>query len=329
MKFLAPLALVLALFALPGAALAQSAPDPRAGVFSTEQAYPSKFAEVDGVQMHYVEGGNSKGQVFLFLHGNPTSSYLWRNVMPHVEPFGRVIAVDLIGFGKSDKPDSDYTFQDHSKYVDGFIKTLDLKDIVLVIHDWGSMLGFDYARRHTGNVKGIAFMEALVPPAFPAPSYEAMGPIGDIFRQWRDPETGPALLIDQNMFIEEILLKGALTRELTEAEKDAYRAPFLDPASRKPIYVWPNELPIEGKPARNVEAVLKVGEWLQTSQTPKLLLYARPGAIVSPESAAWMRANYKNIETVFVGYGSHYIQEDNPEVIGRNIADWYDRTFAE
>lgn len=328
MRPLAQIACTLVLFALPLSSFAQERPDPRAGVFSAEQAYPSRFVDVDGVSMHYVEGGAADGQVFLFLHGNPTSSYLWRNVMPHVEPMGRVIAVDLIGFGKSDKPDSDYTFQAHSKYVDGFIEALGLKDIVLVIHDWGSILGFDYARRNSDNVRGIAFMEALIPPAFPFESLEAMGPMGDLFRQFRDPVLGKVLLIDQNMFIEELLLKGALTRELSDAEKDAYREPFLDPSSRKPILVWPNELPIAGEPARNVKVVLKVDEWLKTSKTPKLLLYASPGAIVSPESAAWMRANHRNIETVFVGYGSHYIQEDNPQVIGRNIADWYQRTFS-
>ncbi len=329
-RYLANLTLLLALplFVTPISTLAQEQPDPRAGIFSTEQAYPSKFVEVDGVSMHYVEGGTAEGQVFLFLHGNPTSSYLWRNVMPHVEPIGRVIAPDLIGFGKSGKPDSDYTFQTHSKYVDGFIAALELKDIVLVIHDWGSMLGLDYARRNPGNIKAVVFMETFAPPAVLASSYETMGPFGEIFRQWRDPVNGPALLIDQNIFIEEVLLKGALTRKLTQAEKDAYREPFLDPASRKPILVWPNEVPIAGKPARNVEVVTKAGEWLQTSETPKLLLYARPGAIIPPESAEWMRANYRNIETVFVGYGSHYIQEDNPEVIGRNIADWYQRSFT-
>lgn len=328
MKYLVRLASALLLLATSMTALAQEQPDVRAGVFSMEQAYSSKFVDVAGVSMHYVEGGAADGQVFLFLHGNPTSSYLWRNVMPHVEPQGRVIAVDLIGFGKSDKPDSDYTFQAHSKFVDGFIAALDLKDIVLVIHDWGSMLGLDYARRNTGNVKGVAFMEAITPPAFPMPGLESMGPSAELFRAFRDPVEGKALVIDQNIFVEQLLLNGALTRQLSDAEKDAYREPFLDPASRKPILVWPNELPIGGEPARNVEAVLKAGEWLQTSETPKLLLYASPGAIVNPESAAWMRANFRNIETVFVGYGAHYIQEDNPEVIGRNVADWYERTFA-
>lgn len=337
MKIFRILATALSLSTISILAAAQPMPNPREGVFSDQPAYPSSYVVVDEVRMHYVDSGSetkdpssdrASEQVFLFLHGNPTSSYLWRNVMPYVEPLGRVIAVDLIGFGKSGKPESDFTLQDHSRFVDGFIDALNLKDIVLVIHDWGSMLGFDYARRNARNVKGIAFMEAIVPPAYPASSYEAMGPMGDLFRQFRDAKTGKALLIDQNMFIEELLIKGAVTRTLSEVEADAYREPFTDPASRKPIYVWPNELPIGGHPARNVKAIEAAGEWLKTSGIPKLLLYVRPGAIVSPESAAWMRDHYRNIETVFVGYGRHYIQEDNPEVIGRNIADWYMRQFG-
>jgi haloalkane dehalogenase len=200
---------------------------------------------------------------------------------------------------------------------------LELEDIVLVIHDWGSMLGLDYARRNSDNVKGVVFMEAIVPPAFPMESVAGMGSAGELFAAFRKPETGKPLLIDQNIFVEQIVGNAAVTRAMSEAEMAVYRAPFLDPATRFPIYVWPNELPIGGEPARNVEAVEKVGQWLRTSGTPKLLLYARPGAIVGPEAAEWMAANYRNIETRFVGYGAHYIQEDNPEVIGRSIADWY------
>jgi len=299
--------------------------DPREGIFSSEVIYDSKFVEVAGSRMHYVEGG--EGQAFLFLHGNPTSSYLWRNIMPLVEAKGRVIAPDLVGFGKSDKPEIDYTLQSHQAFVDGFIEALDLKDIVLVIHDWGSMLGLDYARRHADNVKAIAMMEAIIPPTFPMESLDAMGPAADLFRQFRNPETGRPLLIDQNAFVEQLLLNAPVTRELADEEKNVYRAPFTDPKSREPIYVWPNELPIEGKPQRNVEAVQKVGAWLRDSETPKLLLYARPGALVPPPAADWMQANYRNLEAVFVGYGTHYIQEDNPESIGRNIVNWYNRTF--
>jgi haloalkane dehalogenase len=154
-----------------------------------------------------------------------------------------------------------------------------------------------------------------------------MGPAGDLFRRFRDPVEGRKLLITDNMFIEGLLANGAITRELTEAEIEAYRQPIIDPADREPIFVWPSELPIAGKPARNVEVVTRIGEWLKTSDTPKLLLYASPGALVPPWAAEWMADNYRNIEVIFVGYGSHYIQEDDPETIGRNIVNWHQRHF--
>ncbi len=294
-----------------------------ADVISADYPYAPHFVNVAGSRIHYVEQG--EGEPILMLHGNPTSSYLWRNVIPFVSPVGRVIAMDLIGFGESDKPKIDYTLQDHYRYVEGFIAALGLKNVTLVIHDWGSVLGLEYARQHPDNVKAIAMMEAIIPPAFPMPSVDALG---DLFRQFRDPEKGRELLIDQNVFIEQILADATITRKMTTAEMDHYRAPFIDPASRLPIYVWPNELPIGGEPARNVQAVQQIGEWLKQSGVPKLLLYARPGAIVSPESALWMQQNYRNLDAVFVGYGRHYIQEDQPESIGRNIAMWYRRVDA-
>ncbi len=307
------------------AAQGGEAPDPRDGVFSADFPYESRYAEVDSQRLHYIDKG--EGQTFLFLHGNPTSSYLWRNVMRYVEPSGRVIAVDNIGFGKSDKPDLDYTYQTHYKFINGFIRVLNLKNLILVVHDWGSVIGLDYARQNETNVRGVVFMEAIIPPSFPMADLTAFGGPDGLFAQFRTPETGKELLINQNLFVEQLLGQGALTRQLSKAELDVYRAPFVDPATRFPIYVWPNELPINGKPARNVAAVLAVGEWLKTSTMPKLLQYASPGAIVPPQAAGWMAENYPNIETQFVGYGAHYIQEDNPEAIGRGIADWYRRNF--
>jgi len=285
--------------------------------------YESNFVDVLGSRMHYVEDG--EGEPILFLHGNPTSAYLWRNVIPHVAPVGRSIAVDLIGFGRSDKPQLDYTFQDHYRYVEGFIEALGLDNLTLVVHDWGSVLGLEYARRHPDKVKGVAMMEAIVPPAFPMASLDGMGSGADLFGRFRDPQTGKQLLMEDNVFIEQILGNATVTREMSEAEMTWYRVPFPTPETRFPIYVWPNELPIAGKPARNVEVVRRVGEWLETSATPKLLLYARPGAIIDPDTAALMQARYRNLEAIFVGPGSHYIQEDNPEVIGRNVALWYQR----
>ena len=303
----------------------QAATDPRADVFSPDFPYESRYIEIEGEKLHYIDQG--EGQIFLFLHGNPTSSYLWRNVMPYVEPSGRIIAVDNIGFGKSAKPDLDYTYQTHYRFIDGFIAALDLTDIVLVVHDWGSVIGLDYARQHEANVRGVVFMEAIIPPSFPMADLTPLGGADGLFAKFRTPDAGKQLLIEENVFVEQLLVQGALTRQLSEAEANAYRAPFTNPASRFPIYVWPNELPIAGEPARNVEVVNAVVAWLKTSKCPKLLQYASPGAIVPPTAAQWMVANYPNIEAQFVGYGAHYIQEDNPEVIGRGIADWYRRTI--
>lgn len=297
--------------------------DPRSAVFRSEQPYPSRHIDVLGERLHYIESG--RGQVFLFLHGNPTSSHLWRNVMPYVEPHGRVIAVDNIGFGKSAKPELDYTYQTHSKFIDAFIEAMQLENLILVVHDWGSVLGLDYARRHPDNVRGVVFMEAIIPPAFPMQDLGALGGSDGLFARFREPESGRRLLMQQNVFIEQLLGQGAVTRTITEEEMAAYREPFPDAESRFPIYVWPNELPIGGEPARNVAVVEAVGDWLKSSATPKLLQYVSPGAIISPATAEWMARHYPNLETQFVGYGAHYIQEDNPEAIGRGIADWFRR----
>ncbi len=289
--------------------------------------YDSKTVNVLGSNMHYVEGGQSGGDVFLFLHGNPSSSYLWRNVMPHLEPLGRVIAVDLIGMGQSDKPKLKYTFQDHSRYINAFISKLKLKDVTLVIHDWGSVLGLEYARTHQRNVKAIAMMEAIIPPRFPMTGYEGFGAGANIMKAFRDPVKGRAMVIDQNMFIERILLNGAITRKLNETEKTAYRAPFLNAADREPILMWPNELPVDGRPARNVKVINKIGDWLKTSKIPKLVLWASPGSLITEKEASWMQENYRNLEAVYIGRGLHFIQEDQPEAIGRNINIWHQRTF--
>ncbi len=283
--------------------------------------YESKFAKVLGAKMHYVEEGN--GDPILLLHGNPTSSYLWRNIIPYLKSRGRVIAVDLIGMGKSDKPDIDYYFTDHTDYLEAFIEELGLKNVTLVIHDWGSALGMHYASRHEGNIKGVAFMEPIVPPAAPFPSYDAMR-IGAIFKVMRDPKTGPKMLMDENAFIERIL-PGGVMRDLTEEELDAYRAPFKSRESRKPIWRWPNEVPIGGEPVSTTQIVENYSRWMLGTDTPFLLLYVSPGSLLPLSSVDWLTENLNNIETVFVGGGLHYIQEDQPEFIGRAIADWLRR----
>jgi len=273
--------------------------------------------EVLGSRMHYEESG--EGKPVLFLHGNPTSSYLWRNVTPHVAGAGRCIALDLIGMGRSDKPDLDYRFVDHARYVDSFIEALGLEDIVLVVHDWGSALGFHYAHRNADNVRGLAFMEAILAPV---PSWEAF-PEGarELFQAFRTPELGWDLIAKQNVFIERAI-PGSVVRELTEEEMDAYRAPFPDEASRKPIWRWPNEIPIAGEPADVVAIVGAYSAWLQETQLPKLLFHAEPGALVQAPAVSWARSAFPNLETVDLGPGIHYVQEDNPDTIGREVARW-------
>ena len=314
-------AAVLAASVTAGAALAQDDAAPSAGpAISAEFPYEHRTVEVLGSRIAYVDEG--EGDPILFIHGNPTSSYLWRNVMPYVEGQGRIIAVDLIGMGNSDKPDIGYTFQDHYAHVEGFIDALGLQDITLVVHDWGSALGLYYAAQNSDNVRAVAMMEAIVPPVFPIPSYEVMpSGFGELFRAFRDPVQGREMIVEQNFFIEE-LLPQAILRPLGEAEMAAYRAPFVEPASREPVFVWPNELPIGGEPARNLAVIEAIGGWLMTAEQPKLLLYASPGALTPPEAAAWMAENFANIETRFIGNGVHYLQEDEPEAIGRNLSDW-------
>ncbi len=296
---------------------------PSGPAISAEFPFQSKFVEILGSRIHYIDEGT--GDAILFIHGNPTSSYLWRNILPYAIPHGRVIALDLIGMGKSDKPDIDYTFADHAKYVAGFIEALDLKNMTLVIHDWGSALGMDYARRNEGNVKGLVFMEAIVPPAIPLPSYEAMGAPGELFKKFRTPGVGEAMILKENFFVEVVLPNMGTLRKLTEAEMSVYRAPYPTRDSRKPTLVWPREIPIGGEPAYTTDIVTKNGAWLHRTELPKLMFYADPGAFGGPQVARYFAQNLKNIETRYVGAGTHYIQEDHPHVIGRGLADWMRR----
>ena len=286
---------------------------------SPDVPYSSRFVDVLGSRMHYVEGGS--GDPVLFLHGNPTSSYLWRNVMPHLDGVARCIAPDLVGMGQSDKPDLEYRLVDHARYVDGFIEALGLERVTLVIHDWGSALGFHYARRHEANVKGIAFMEAIVRPVTWDEWPRTVRPL---FQKFRTPEAGWDLVVNKNVFVEQVL-PGAIMRDLTDQEMDAYRAPFLDPPSRKPVWRWPNEIPVDGEPADVVELVGAYADWLGQSQVPKLLLYSHPGAILRSELVEWCRQNVSALDTVDIGPGLHFVQEDRPHEIGKAIGGWYAR----
>ncbi|MCP4383991.1 MAG: haloalkane dehalogenase [Hyphomicrobiales bacterium] len=290
---------------------------------SSEMPYEHKFIEILGSKMAYVEAGS--GDPILFLHGQPTSSYLWRNIMPHLEGQGRVIAPDNIGFGKSDQPAIDYTFGDHYKYIEAFIEEMGLSDITLVVHDWGSGLGLHYAAQNPERIKGIVTMESILAPVMPADSYDAMPPaLGDFFRTLRDPEGGPKLLIEQNYFVEGVL-PAFIVRPLAKDAHDVYRAPFPTETSRIQINQWPNEVPIGRVPQETHDAVTAYNAWLEETELPWLFLYATPGALNPPAIAEYWTERANNIETAYIGPGLHYVQEDQPFAIGRAISDWYRR----
>jgi haloalkane dehalogenase len=279
--------------------------------------FESKYVEIHGSKIHYIDEG--AGDPILFLHGNPTSSYLWRNIIPYLVPHGRCIAPDLIGMGKSDKPNLAYRFVDHAKYVEGFIKKLNLSNITLVIHDWGSGLGFHYAMRHESNVKAIAFMEALVTPMKweEFPSGNKVG-----FKLFRTPGVGWFMISVMNMFLNK-LVPEMIVRKLSQEEKNYYDAPYKTIKSRKPVRQWPNEIPISGQPSDMHEIITNYSQKLQESEIPKLLFFAHPGAIIDAKKLAWCKQNLKNLKAVDIGKGLHFIQEDNPDLIGDELAKWY------
>jgi haloalkane dehalogenase len=274
---------------------------------------------VDGLSMAYVEEG--AGDPIVFLHGNPTSSYLWRNVIPHVVPLGRCIAPDLIGMGDSDPlPDSGpgrYRFVDHRHYLDGLLAALDVRrNVTFVVHDWGSALGFDWANRHRDAVAAIAYMEAIVRPVTWADWPEAAR---RVFQGFRSP-AGESLVLERNVFVENVL-PGSVLRTLTDEEMAEYRRPFLEPGERRrPTLTWPREIPIEGEPADVAEIVAAYHEWLPASPVPKLFVNAEPGAILTGDQREFCRT-WANQREVTVR-GNHFVQEDSPDEIGRAIADW-------
>lgn len=295
----------------------------------SEKEHPKKKITVKGKTMAYVELGPDnpdKQDPIVFLHGNPTSSYLWRNIMPHLTDQGRCIAPDLIGMGDSDKlensgPDR-YTFVEHRDYLDGFLEALGITDnITLVIHDWGSALGFDWARRHPGKVKGIAYMEAIVCPLTweEWPEY-----IHEIFQGFRSP-AGEEMVLTKNVFVEKVL-PGSILRQLTDKEMAVYRRPFKNPGEdRRPTLTWPRQIPLSGDPKDVVEIATAYAAWMAENDLPKLFINAEPGAIGIGAQREFCRS-WKNQQEITVK-GSHFVQEDCPHEIGEAIAEWR-RTFT-
>lgn len=283
-------------------------------------AFKKQYKNVLGLNMAYVEQG--KGDPIVFLHGNPTSSYLWRNVMPHLTKLGRCIAPDLLGMGDSDKiPNSDaatYRFVQHRQYLDALLELLRVGDnVTFVIHDWGSALGFDWAARRPASVKGIAYMEALVTPVTWADWPEQAR---NIFRGLRS-EAGEGMVLEKNVFVERIL-PASILRELSKKELAEYQRPYLRPGeARRPTLTWPREIPIDGEPEDVHEIVADYSRWLATSEVPKLFINAEPGSILTGRPREVCRAWPNQTEVTVPGI--HFIQEDSPDEIGSAIAEWY------
>ncbi len=278
-----------------------------------------QYIEVDGLRMAYVEQG--QGSPIVFQHGNPTSSYLWRNILPQLADRGRCIALDLIGMGDSAKlPGSGptrYTLAEHQRYFDGALAALGVTDkVTLIIHDWGTALGFDWASRHPTRVSGICHFEGVVMPLTWADWPDnARG----IFQAFRSP-AGDELVLQKNVFVDNVLPKSIL-RQLEPAEMEAYRAPFLEPGeSRRPTLSWPRQLPIDGEPAEVCATVERYGAWLAESEVPKLFISGDPGMIMNGRAGELAR-RLPNTREVTVK-GLHFLQEDSPHEIAAAIRDW-------
>ena len=287
---------------------------------SAEFPFESKYLKVNGSKIHYIEEG--EGDPILFLHGNPASNYLWRNIIPYVGKQARCIAPDLIGMGKSSKPDINYGFQDSYDYLDSFIKQLGLKNVTLILHDWGSGLGFHYANTHQENIKAIVFMEAM----YDAPSISDMPfSLKIALKMIRNPIFGKLMVLRANIFIKK-MLPNTISRKLNKDEKNYYSAPYPNAKSRKPLLAWAMNVPFKyGKTTSATAAIKSWAKWLAKSDIPKLCFYASPGIIMKQKDIEVIKNTFKNTEIVYLGPGLHFIQEDYPHEIGNAISKWYDK----
>jgi haloalkane dehalogenase len=273
---------------------------------------------VFGSTIAYREAGNLEAPVALFLHGNPTSSYMWRNIIPLVAPMAHCIAPDLIGFGQSGKPEIEYRFADHVRYLDAFLDKAGISSAFVIAHDWGTALAFHLAARRPEFIRGLAFMEFIRPMPtwqdFHADQIET-------FQKFRTPGLGERMILDQNAFVE-VVLPGATVRKLTDEEMSVYKAPFPTPESRRPTWRFPNELPIAGEPADVYSTLEQAHRALAQSPYPKLLFVGNPGALISPAFAESFVKVLKNCRVVRLSSGLHYLPEDHPDVIGANVKEW-------
>ena len=286
--------------------------------YEISAADPHPRTRVPALDVELATVDTGQGDPVVFLHGNPTSSYLWRNVIPHVAGMARCLAPDLVGMGDSDSaPDGSYRLVDHARYLDAWFDALGLTgNVTLVCHDWGSALAFHWAFRHQDRIKGIAYMEAIVRPL----AWEEWpGPSRSLFQSMRSP-AGEEIILEKNVFVERIL-PASVMRGLTDAEMAVYRKRYVaEGESRRPTLTWPRQIPLDGEPADVVAIVRDYSEWLSTSDVPKLFVNAEPGTILTGAQREFCRAWPNQCEVTVDGY--HFIQEDSPAEIGRAIAEW-------
>jgi len=273
-------------------------------------------AKVLDSSIHWVEAG--EGKPIVFFHGNPTSSFLWRKVFSRWSGQGRLLAVDLIGFGESGKPDIEYTLADHQRYVDAWLDSLDLHDVTFVLHDYGATFGLSWARRHPERVRAVALLEPIIRPI---PSHQVARAFIELRAQVLQPGVGERIILEENKWITG-LLPGNVLAGLTDEEKQVYAAPFPTARSRKPILVFPRALPVDGKPDATIALLDQNAEWLASSNVPKILLTFEPGFLLPPDVLDWSRNTIRNLKIQALGAGNHYVPEDQPEAIAQAIQGW-------
>ena len=278
----------------------------------------SHFIEINGSKLHYVEKG--EGDPVIFLHGIPTWSYIWRNIIPPMAKYGRCVAPDLIGMGKSDKPDIKYTLFEHIEFIDAFIEKLQLKNITFVLHGWGSLIGFDYAKRHPENVKGLAFLESHLRPV--AEKDMVALPVRDRASILENSDGGKDVILNSNYYVNKVMPAGVI-RKLTDEELTAYQEPFNLPGSTKPIWQYLQDLPISKKQTAVSKLIVDNSEFLQASGIPKLLLYAMPGYNTSIETVVWAKEHLPNLAVIEIEDALHYAQESHPHELSTALLDWY------
>lgn len=285
---------------------------------SAEFPFESKYIDVLDSKLHYIDEG--EGDPILFIHGVPTSSYLWRNIVPTLAKQGRCIAVDLIGFGQSGKPDIEYSVHDHIRYITAFIEALSLKNVTLMMHAWGSVVGFSYAAANLNNIKALAFVESHVRP--PENMESISLPIQEVASVLAGPDGGYDVIMNSNYYVNKVLQSGVL-RRLSDQELAVYNEPFAKAGSCKPIWQFLQEMPLGDEPNDVSRIIQKYSKILQKSDVPKLMFYAVPGFVTTIDTVIWARDHFPNLKLVDLGDALHYPQETNPELIATELSKWY------